>query len=200
MQAPSASASETVAAQGPAGSLPSGLTDDTASRSGDFRKLLVDASAAKNSGDLTRAASLYQAARDKEPTNIEALSGLADVARMRGDSATAGAYYDTVLKQNPTYLPALISSADIKWAAGDKATAVSLYKRVVAQSDPGSSYGQRAAARIAESGGGHAESKPAPEPRPATEPKPTTKPAAPSQPESPSENNIDTSDLPGFKR
>jgi predicted Zn finger-like uncharacterized protein len=167
---------------------------------GDFRKLLLDASAAKNSGDLTRASALYQAARDQQPTNIEALSGLADVARMRGDNATAGAYYESVIKQNPTYLPALMASADLKWAAGDRASAVALYKRVTAQAAPGSQYAQKAAARVAESGGGSHAPAPAPaEPRPAPEPKPTPKPAAPThEPSTPSE--IDTSDLPGFHR
>src|ERR1041385_3804359 len=141
-------------------------------------------------------------AREQEPTNIEALSGLADVARMRGDNATAGAYYDSVLKQNPGYLPALMSSADLKWAAGDHATAVSLYKRAIAQAGPGSTYAQRAAARVAESqGGGHA----APEGHPtnethAPEPRPTPKPSAPSQPPSQCDTNIDTSGLPGFNR
>jgi predicted Zn finger-like uncharacterized protein len=169
-------------------------------RGGDFRKLLIDASAAKSSGDLTRADALYQAAREQQPNNIEALSGLADVARMRGDNATAGAYYDTVIKQNPTYLPALMASADLKWAGGDRASAVALYKRVTSQADPGSQYAQKAAARIAESGGGSHAPAPTPaEPRPASEPKPTPKPAAPAnEPSTPSD--IDTSDLPGFHR
>jgi len=169
---------------------------------GDFRKLLLDASAAKNSGDLTRANTLYQAARDQQPNNIEALSGLADVARMRGDNATAGAYYDSVINQNPTYLPALMSSADLKWAAGDRASAVVLYKRVTAQADPGSQFAQKAAARVAESGGSRAPAPAPAEPHPAPEPKPTPKPAPPPrEPSAPSTpSDIDTSDLPGFNR
>jgi predicted Zn finger-like uncharacterized protein len=165
-------------------------------RGGDFRKLLVDASAAKNSGDLTRADALYQAAREQQPNNVEALSGLADVARMRGDNATAGAYYDSVIKQNPTYLPALMASADLKWAAGDRTSAVALYRRVTAQAAPGSQYAQKAAARVAESGGSPAPAPAPAEPRPAPEPKPTPKPAAPQD----TPTDIDTSDLPGFHR
>lgn len=201
--APSASAPALASAVAAGGVVAPAAAGDTAPRGTDFRKLLEDASAAKSSGDLTRAASLYQAARDQQPTNIEALSGLADVARMRGDTATAGAYYDSVLKQNPTYLPALMASADLKWAAGDKATAVALYRRVVSHTDPGSPFGQRATARIAESGGGGAarppaEPRPAPaEPRPPPEPSPTPKPP-PKEPSTPSD--IDTSDLPGFNR
>lgn len=193
---PSASAAGAVGTPPPDLTARAGGAGDVVPKGADFRKLLQDASAAKNSGDLTRADALYQAAREQQPNNIEALSGLADVARMRGDTATAGAYYDTVLKQNPGYLPALMSSADIKWAAGDKAAAVSLYKRVVSQADPGSSYSQKAAARIAEAGGGHAAAPQPAEP----EHRPTPKPAAPPQPASPSDNNIDTSDLPGFNR
>jgi tetratricopeptide (TPR) repeat protein len=196
---PSASGAAPAAAlPGAAGITPAGAPGEAIPR-GDFRRLLVDASAAKNAGDLTKANALYQAARDQQPGNIEALSGLADVARMRGDNATAGAYYDSVIKQNPTYLPALMASADLKWAAGDHASAVALYKRVTSQADPGSQYAQRAAARIAEGGGGRA---PAPaEPRPAPEPRPTPKPAAPQrEPSTPSDTNIDTSDLPGFNR
>lgn len=199
---PAPSASAVAAALPPAGGAnpaapaPAG---DTAPHGTDFRRLLIDAAMAKNSGDLTRADALYQAAREQQPNNIEALSGLADVARLKGDTATAVAYYESVLNQNPTFLPALMASADLKWAAGDHAAAVSFYKRVVAQTEPGSSYGQRAAARIAEAGGGaHAPAEPKP---PAAPHAPATpKPAEPSQPAPPSDNNIDTSDLPGFHR
>src|SRR5262249_37331908 len=93
------------------------------------------------------------------------------------DSATAAGYYDSVLHQNPTYLPALIGSADLKWAAGDRVGALFLYKRVVNQTDPGTPYGQRAAARIAESqGSGTAAPGPSPaaEPTDRKEPRPKT--------------------------
>jgi tetratricopeptide (TPR) repeat protein len=169
-----------------------------ASPKGDFRKLLEDASAAKRSGDLTRADALYRAAREQQPNNVEALAGLGDVARARGDSATAVGYYENVLHQNPTYLPALIGSADLKWAAGDKVGALFLYRRVVNQTDPGTPYGQRAAARIAESqsaGTGSAPAvAPAPEKKPAAEP-----PAPKTPPPAQTPSDIDTSDLPGFK-
>jgi predicted Zn finger-like uncharacterized protein len=162
---------------------------------GDFRRLLEDASSAKKSGDLGRAESLYRAAKDQQPGNVEALAGLGDVARMRGDSATAMGYYDSVLHQNPTYLPALIASADLKWAAGDRVGALFLYKRVVNQTDPGTPYGQRAAARIAEAQGSGTSGA-----APPSEPAPEKKPASEPPPKPPSDTpNIDTSDLPGFK-
>jgi hypothetical protein len=166
----------------------------------DFRRLLEDAAAAKKSGDLGRAEALYRAARDQQPTNVEAMAGLGDVARLRGDSATATGYYDNVLRQNPTYLPALIAAADLKWANGDRLGALFLYKRIVNQTDPGTAYAQRAAQRIAESqSGGNTAAAPAPQ-EPAATSKPTAEPSPP-KPAAPTETpaEIDTTDLPGFK-
>ncbi len=177
----------------------------------DFRKLLEDASSAKRSGDLTRAESLYLAARAQQPGNVEALAGLGDVARMRGDTAAAATFYDSVLQQNPTYLPTLIASADMKWASGNRAGALALYKRVAGQADPGTPYGQHASARIAEAAGASGSSTPSARAPAAT---PTAAPTATSQPpptdtsdlpaaehHTPVTNtpsNVDTSDLPGF--
>ncbi|HVU01457.1 MAG TPA: tetratricopeptide repeat protein [Polyangiaceae bacterium] len=179
-----------VAAAGGGEAVPKGM---------DFRKLLEDASAAKRSGDLGRAEALYHAAEEQSPGNIEAIGGLGDVARARGDSAAAARYYDQVLQQNPTYLPTLIAAADMKWASGDRPGALALYKRVANQADPGSSYGQRAAQRIAEaqSGGG----TPAPSPKPeAPKPEAPKEEAPKPSPPPPSDNpGVDTSDLPGFK-
>jgi predicted Zn finger-like uncharacterized protein len=181
-----------------AGAAPAG---DSVPRGLDFRHLLEAGSAAKASGDLGRAEALYRAAEEQQPGNAEALGGLGDVARLRGDSAAAVRYYDAVLRQNPTYLPTLIASADLKWASGDRPGALALYKRVTNQSDPGSPYGQRAAARLAEAqGGGSAAGSPAAtrEPPHAAATKPAAEPTPPSRPPSDTPN-VDTSDLPGFK-
>jgi predicted Zn finger-like uncharacterized protein len=174
-----------------------------ASKGTDFRRLLEDAAAAKRSGDLGRAEALYRAAKEQQPTNVEAMAGLGDIARLRGDSATATGYYDSVLHQNPTYLPALIASADLKWANGDRVGALFLYKRIVNQTDPGSAYAQRAAQRIAEAQPGGtaagATTPPAPQ-EPAAPSKPPAEHAAP-KPAAPADTptDIDTTDLPGFK-
>jgi predicted Zn finger-like uncharacterized protein len=198
--APATSASGKAAPSASASAALPGPAVDSTPRPPDFRRLLEDASAAKRSGDLGRAEALYRAAQDQQPGNIEAVSGLGDVARARGDTATAGAFYDTALRQSPTYLPALIASADIKWASGDRTAAVTLYKRVVNQAGADSAYGQRAAQRIAEAAGSGASSPPAatgivPEKVELKEdPEPSPTPHKPS--ETPS--NIDTSDLPGF--
>jgi predicted Zn finger-like uncharacterized protein len=177
---------------------------ETVPRGSDFRHLLEDAATAKRSGDLSRAEALYNAAKDQQPGNVEALAGLGDVARLRGDSATATAYYDNVLRQNPTYLPALTASADLKWAAGDRVSALFLYKRIVNLTDPGTPYGQRAASRIAEAQTAanppSSEAPAQPQSAPAktgteTTAQPTSKPSPPSD----TTSNIDTTDLPGYK-
>jgi tetratricopeptide (TPR) repeat protein len=164
---------------------------------GDFRKLLEDASAARQRGDLARAETLYRAARDKNPGNIEALAGLADVARMRGDTENARKLHEGVLAANPSYVPSLVALADMKWGAGDRAGAAALYKRVLAQTGPGSVYGQRASARIAEhEGAGSKAAAGAPSPAP-----PAEQPSPQPQPQPPAESpHIDTTDLPGFQQ
>ena len=194
------SASEKAAAPVPSGAaVPGGppVSTGVAARPMDFRRLLEDASAAKRSGDLGRAEALYRAAQEQSPGNIEAVSGLGDVARARGDTATAVAYYEQALRQSPTYLPALIASADIKWASGDQAGAVVLYKRVTNQAGPDSSYGQRAAQRIAEAQGGGA--SPTPRPAPEKVELKEEEESPPPKPKTDTPTNIDTTDLPGFK-
>jgi predicted Zn finger-like uncharacterized protein len=157
----------------------------------DFRAALTQAAAAVRSGDLGRAEQLFNAALGSQPGNVEALSGLGDVARRRGDSVRAAELYDRVLAQNPSYLPAMVASADLKWASGNRQAALSLYRRVVDQVGPGSDYGARARARIDEASS-------APAAAPSTAPAPT--PAAAPAPEPTSDApQIDTTDLPGAR-
>jgi tetratricopeptide (TPR) repeat protein len=150
----------------------------------DFRQALSQAAAASRSGDYIRAETLYNAALASQPGNVEALSGLGDVARRRGDSSRAAQLYDRVLAQNPSYLPAMIASADQKWAAGNRAGALVLYRRVVDQVGSSSEYGGRAQARINEAASAEPE-------------KPAEAPAAPE----PTRDtpNVDTTDLPGVQ-
>jgi predicted Zn finger-like uncharacterized protein len=157
----------------------------------DFRQALSQAAAASRSGDYTRAESLYNAALASQPGNVEALSGLGDIARRRGDSVRAAQLYDQVLAQNPSYLPAMIASADQKWASGNRAGALLLYRRVVEQVGPGSEYGARAQSRINEASSAPAAAESAKPVEAAPEP-----PAA--APEPPKDTpHIDTTDLPG---
>lgn len=138
--------------------------------SGDFRTKLREASSAVRSGELAEAEQLFNAVLAEQPGNVEAISGLGDVARRRGDSAKAAKMYDRVLQQNPSYLPALLASADSKWDSGDRKGAVALYRRVAEQAGPGSEYGARATARIAQSEAPAPAAPAAPAAEPAAEP------------------------------
>lgn len=154
----------------------------------DFRAALSQAAAAARSGDYARAETLYNAALSNQPGNVEALSGLGDIARRRGDAVRAAQLYDQVLAQNPSYLPAMIASADQKWASGNRAGALTLYHRIVDQVGTGSEYGARAQARIAEAG-----STPAAAAAPATAAAAPAPAPAPAPAEAPPQ--IDTTDL-----
>lgn len=160
--------------------------DAARASSGDFRKQLADASKALSKGSLAEAESLYERVLSAQPNATEALAGLAEIARRRHDTPTATRLYDRVLGNNPNYLPALMARGDQEWDSGNRAGAISFYKRVVDQSGSGSSYGQRAAARIAEQNG-------ADKPAEKAAPPPSAGEKASDTPE------VDTSDLPGFK-
>ncbi len=160
--------------------------DAARASSGDFRKQLADAAKALSKGSLAEAESLYERVLSAQPNATEALAGLAEIARRRHDTPTATRLYERVLGNNPNYLPALMARGDQEWDSGNRSAAISFYKRVVDQSGSGSSYGQRAAARIAEQNG-------ADKPAEKAAPPAATREKASDTPE------IDTSDLPGFK-
>ncbi|HVY25450.1 MAG TPA: zinc-ribbon domain-containing protein [Polyangiaceae bacterium] len=158
----------------------------------DFRAALAQAAAAARSGDYGRAETLYSAALANQPGNVEALSGLGDIARRKGDGVRAAQLYDQVLAQNPSYLPAMIASADQKWASGNRAGALALYHRIVDQVGTASDYGARAQARIAEAGSAPTAASAAP-PTAAAAPAPAPSPAPAPPAEAPPQ--IDTTDL-----
>ncbi len=171
---PSAKTSPTAVGDGSAAA--AGATDGVP---GDFRAALRKAYSARKSGDLDRAEELYRAALDKNPCNIEALAGLADVAKARGNSSGAAQRYKEMLKGNPDYIPGIIGLADVKWANGERSAALTLYRQVVVNA-PGTSYAQHAQARIDQGAGGSAPpatTSAAPKTAP-----PTTSSAAPSSP------------------
>ncbi len=168
--------------------------------SGNLRTNLTQAGAAIKRGDLDRAEQLYNAVLAKDPKNTEALAGLGDIAKLKRDPKKAAEMYGKVLETNPSYLPALMASADQKWDSGDKAGAVALYKRVLEQAGAGSSYGQKAAARIAaanDTSSQEPKEVPSETPKPPSEPAETPKPPPPDEDEQP---HIDTTDLPEFNQ
>ncbi|HMI85133.1 MAG TPA: tetratricopeptide repeat protein [Polyangiaceae bacterium] len=161
---------------------------------GDYRTLIQRASQASSGGDYARAETLFRAALAKSPGDTEALAGLGDVARARGNGSLARSYYERVLAQNPHYLPALTALADLRWESGDRQGAAKLYRQLL-DSAPEGPLTQRARDHIAQveaaggGGGGKAPKPAAPERAPSPSPAPTNAPT-----------EIDTSDLPGFKR
>ena len=168
-----------------------GRSEGDAPPAGDYRTLVQRASQAASGGDYARAEQLYRAALAKSPSDTEALAGLGDVARSRGNASLARSYYERVLAQNPHYLPALTAAADLRWEAGDRQGAAKLYRQLL-DSAPEGPLSQRARDHIAqvEAAASGKAAKPA---TPERTPTPAPAPANP-----PSE--IDTSDLPGFKR
>lgn len=104
---------------------------------------------AKQAGDWSRAARLYTQVLSATPSNVEAMTGLGDVAKAQGKYAVASSHYDAALRLNGNYAPALMGSADSKWAMGDRAGAVHLYRRIPSTS----SYSARAQARVAQFAG-----------------------------------------------
>jgi thioredoxin-like negative regulator of GroEL len=163
---------QTAAAEHPAGA------------AADYRDQLVRARNALARGRLDEADGLYRAVLAKDSSNTEALTGLADVARARNDPRS-GELYDQALAKNPSYLPALMARADQRWSSGDRSGAAALYRQILEQAGPGSEYGQRAAARLAQSSA----------PQPSAPSKPS---GSASRPTSPAPE-IDTSDLSGLK-
>ena len=107
-------------------------------------ELLTRGSAARRSGDNARARALLERALVVSPGNVEALSGLADMARGTGDLAGAKASYERALATSPGFSPALLGLADTEWDLGDRASAQRHYRTLVAN---GGSAPERAKTR-----------------------------------------------------
>ena len=94
-------------------------------------ELLTRASAARRSGDSARAKTLLDRALVVSPGNVEAYTGLGDLARSKGDLAGAKASYERALATSPTYSAALLGLADAEWDLGDHANAQRHYRTLV---------------------------------------------------------------------
>lgn len=93
---------------------------------------LDKAGQAKRSGDYASAKDLYARVLKDSPGNVEAHSGLGDIAKAQGDLAAAKASYQKALASSPDYGPALLSLADTEWDMGDRAAAQARYAKIVA--------------------------------------------------------------------
>jgi tetratricopeptide (TPR) repeat protein len=111
---------------------------------------LAKATELHDQGDLEGAEGLYQQVLQRSPNNVQALSGLGDIARQRHQNATAAVYYDQILKQDRNHVPTLMARADMYWEAGNRILAVALYRRALGQVGSNDLRGKRALRRIEE--------------------------------------------------
>jgi Flp pilus assembly protein TadD len=109
-----------------------------------------DAARARAKGDIDGATLLYQQILDRNPSDIDALTNLGELAAQRRDFTSAMQYFRKVEDMNPSYLPALNGIADIQWLSGEKSRAVALYERVLNSAGASSAYGAHAQVRIDE--------------------------------------------------
>ncbi len=130
---------------------------------GDARQLVAQGEAARAKGDYERAQSLFAAAVDRNPSDTEALSGLAAIAHVRRDLNGARASYKRVLSINPSYVPALVGVADVDWESGDRASAMKTYKEIVDRFPEGT-YPPRVKQRAESGGAAPAPASPSPSP------------------------------------
>jgi predicted Zn finger-like uncharacterized protein len=154
---------------------------------------IAQAQLARSAGDWQRAGRYYTLALSGSPGNVEAMTGLGDVALASGRSAVAASHYSAALRQDANYTPALRALGDLRWAAGDRAAAVELYRRLP------SGYGSPIVAqRLAESEGAAAVSTPSlASTTTLGGPGGTSRPASPELQRSPG-TDVDTSDLPEY--
>ena len=80
---------------------------------------------------MARARTLLDRALVVSPGNVEALSGLGDLARAGNAIAGAKASYERALATSPTYSPALLGLADAEWDLGDQTNAARHYRMLV---------------------------------------------------------------------
>ena len=114
----------------------------------DPKRLVAEAAAAIQRGDIERARALYSAALSKNGADSEALAGLGDVERANGNAAKAKDAYRRALQVNPSYLGAMIALGDLEWDGGDRGAALRVYKDI-SDRFPDSSYPPRVRDRLA---------------------------------------------------
>ncbi|AKV04084.1 Vegetative cell wall protein gp1 precursor (Hydroxyproline-rich glycoprotein 1) [Labilithrix luteola] len=129
--APSAasSAGKTAAVTTPTSARPADLG---AANTGSLRlpDLLDRAAAARRTGDYGRAKELYEKALGQHAGNVEAHSGLGDIARAQGDLAAAKVSYEKALDSAPQYMPAMLGLADTEWDLGHRDAAQRHYAAI----------------------------------------------------------------------
>lgn len=107
-------------------------------------ELLHRAHASLREGDRRRAQQRFRLALAKDPSNVEASTGLGDIARAEGDLEAARDHYQRALERSPSFVPALVALADLEWDLGERGAAQKRYAAVFEK------LGDRAPARVKE--------------------------------------------------
>lgn len=124
-------------------------SDDTAAKTEDALPITTILRLARTSlqtGDLSRARQRFRLTLAKDPSNVEAMAGLGDVARHEGDLVESRERYREALQKSPAYAPAVLALADVSWELGDRASARKHYIALVDR------HGERAPAHARERG------------------------------------------------
>lgn len=154
--APSASTAPTKIATGEKTSKPlgtgappvgGGTGESSGIPSGDWRDLDKRGHEALASGDVSKAETMFNAAMAQNPSDIDAMYGLGQIARSRGNHAGAMSYFQQVLDHSPGFSPARLALADEQWSTGNQGGAISNYKLYL-ESVPTGSGADRARSRI----------------------------------------------------
>lgn len=93
--------------------------------------LLDRAAKARHAGDLAKARALYDRVLEMHPGDVEASSGLGELARMNGDLPGAKRHFQAALQAAPSFSPALLGLGDTLWELGEKHEASQVYARLV---------------------------------------------------------------------
>jgi hypothetical protein len=81
--------------------------------------------------DLGGAEKWFRLALERDPFNVEANTGLGDIARRQNDLPRARDGYQRAVDRSPTYIPALLALADVRWDLGESKLARAHYIAVV---------------------------------------------------------------------
>jgi len=109
--------------------------------------LLARAAKLQQSGNSSGAATLFQKVLESQPSNIDALCGLAYCYLDRGNKGQAVAHFRRALGVNASYGPAIIGLANTYKSQGNKSEALKWYKKYL-QVRPGGRHATLAKANI----------------------------------------------------
>ncbi len=89
---------------------------------------LKKAGSLQHKGQTDAAKSLYESVLEREPANVEALTGVGYCYLDKGDNGNAVAYFRRAIKVNASYGPALMGTAETYKSMGQKEQALKYYR------------------------------------------------------------------------